>query len=67
MATNTSSKQQKADFVEHDEEKVLESNGHDTGENGVLITEHDIQYHDDLETIPEEEEEEDEDPQMAAK
>ena len=27
MATNTSSQQQKADSVEHDEEKVLESNG----------------------------------------
>ena len=66
VATNTSSQQQRADFVEHDEEKVLESNGHDTGENGVLITELDIQYHDDLETIPEEEEE-DEDPQMAMK
>ena len=35
MATNTSSQQQKADFVEHDEEKVLESNGYDTGENGA--------------------------------
>ena len=66
VATNTSSQQQKADFVEHDEEKVPESNGHDTSENGVLITECDIQYHDDLETIPEEEEE-DKDPQMAAK
>ena len=64
VATNTSSQQQKADFVEHDEENVLESNGHDTGENGVLITECDIQYHDNLETILEEE---DEDPQMAAK
>ena len=66
VATNTSSQQQKANFVEHDEEKVQESNGHNTGENGVLITECDIQYHDDLETIPQEEEE-DEDPQMAAK
>ena len=66
VATNTSSQQQKADFVEHDEEKVPESNGHDTSENSVLITEHNIQYHDNLETIPEEEEE-DEDPQMAAK
>ena len=64
MATNTSSQQQKANFVEHDEEKVPESNGQDTSENGVLITECDIQYHDDLETIPEEE---DEDPQVAAK
>ena len=66
MATNTSSQQQKADFVEHDEEKVPESNGQDTGENGALNAERDIQYHDELETIAEEEEE-DEDPQMAAK
>ena len=66
MATNTSSQQQKADFVEHDEEKVLESNGQDTGENGAPNAECNIQYHDELETIPEEEEE-DEDPQIAAK
>ena len=66
VATNTSSQQQKANFVEHDEEKVPESNGHGTGKNGVLITEHNIQYHNDLETILEEEEE-DEDPQMAVK
>ena len=66
VATNTSSQQQKANFVEHDEEKVPESNGQDTGENGVLIAECDIQYHDNLETIPEEEEE-DEDLQMAVK
>ena len=64
MATNTSSQQQKADFIEHDEEKVPESNGQDTGENGVKNVEHNIQYHDELETIPEEE---DEDPQMAEK
>ena len=63
MATNTSSQQQKANFVEHDEEKVPESNGQDTSENGAPNAEHDIQYHDELETIPEE----DEDPQMAAK
>ena len=63
VATNTSSQQQKADFVEHDEEKVPESNGYDTGENGAQNAECDIQYHNDLETIPEE----DEDPQMAAK
>ena len=69
VATNTSSQQQKANFVEHDEEKVLESNGQDTGENSAPNVECDIQYHDELETIPEEEEEEeeDEDPQMAAK
>ena len=66
MATNTSSQQQKADFVEHDEEKVPESNGQDTGENGKQNAECNIQYHDELETILEEEEE-DEDPQMTAK
>ena len=67
MATNTSSQQQKADFVEHDEEEVLESNGQDTGENGAQNAERDIQYYDKLETIPEEDEEEDKDPQIAAK
>ena len=68
VATNTSSQQQKPDFVEHDEEKVPESNGNDTGENGAQNAECDIQYYDDLEMIPEEDEdEEDEDPQMAAK
>ena len=55
VATNTSSQQQKADFVE--------SNGQDTGENGAQNAECDIQYYDELETILEE----DEDPQMAAK
>ena len=65
LATNTSSRQQKADFVEHDEEKVPESNGQDTGKNGTKNAEHDIQYHDELETISEEEK--DEDPQMAEK
>ena len=35
VVTNTSSQQQKADFVEHDEEEVPESNGQDTGENGA--------------------------------
>ena len=67
MATNTSSQQQKADFVEHDEEEVPESNGQDTGENGAQNAEHNIQYYDELETILEEDEEEDEDPQIAAK
>ena len=65
MATNTSSQQQKANFVEHDEEKVPESNGQDTGRNGAKNAEHNIQYHDELETNPEEEE--DKDPQMAEK
>ena len=59
VATNTSNSQQKADFIEHDEEKVPESNSQDTGENGAKNAEHNIQYHDELETIPEEEEDED--------
>ena len=63
VATNTSSQQQKADFVEHDEEEVLESNGQGTGKNGTQNAERDIPYYDELETIPEE----DEDPKMAAK
>ena len=71
MPTNTSSPQQKATFIDQDEEhdkgRVPESNGHDTSENGAKHTEHDIQYQDELETIPEEEEEEGEDPQMAEK
>ena len=65
-----SSQQQKADFVEHDEEEVPESNGQDTGENGAQNAECNIQYYDKLETIleeEEEEEEEDEDPQMTEK
>ena len=48
MATNTSSQQQKANFVEHDEEKVLEPNGQDTGENGAQNAECDIPYYDKL-------------------
>ena len=59
VATNTSSQQQKANFVEHEEEEVPESNGQDTGENGAQNAEHDIQYYDELEIIPEEDEEED--------
>ena len=65
VATNTSSQQQKANFIEHDEEKVPESNGQDTGKNGAKNAEHDIQYHDELETILEVEE--DGDPQMVEK
>ena len=63
MATNTSNQQQKAASVEQDEEKVPESNSHDTGENGEMNEEHDIQYHNELETILEE----DKDPQIAEK
>ena len=69
VATNTSSLQQKANFIEqdeeHDEVRVLKSNGHDTSENGTNHIEHDIQYQDELETILEEEE--DEEPQIAEK
>ena len=67
VANNTSSQQQKADFVDHNEEEVLESNGQDTSENGAQNAERNIPYYDELETIPEEDEEEDADPQMAAK
>ena len=64
MATNTSSQQQKADPVEHEEEKIPELIDQDTSENGEINAEHYIHYHDELETIPEEE---DEDPLMTEK
>ena len=68
MATNTSSLQQEADFLEQNEEddkvRVPKSNGQDTSVYGTSSTEHNIQYQDELETIPEEEEE---DPQKAEK
>ena len=68
MATNTSSPQQEANFLEQDEEddevRVPKSNDQDTGVYSASATEHNIQYQDELETIPEEEEE---DPQMAEK
>ena len=54
VATNTASQQQKADLVEHDEEKIPEIIDQDTGTNGEINTEHYIQYHNELETIPEE-------------
>ena len=57
VATNTASQQQKADFVEHDEEKIRELIDQDTGTNGEINAEHYIQYHDELETIPEENDE----------
>ena len=57
VATNTASQQQKADFVEHDEEKILELIDQDTGMNGEINAEHYIQYHNELETIPEENDE----------
>ena len=57
VATNTASQQQKADFVEHDEEKIPELIDQDTGMNGEINAEHYLQYHDELETIPEENDE----------
>ena len=65
MATNTPSQQQKANSVEHDEEMIPELIDQDTGENSEINEEHYIQYHDELETILEEEE--DEDPQTMEK
>ena len=69
VATNTSSPQQKLNSIEqdkkHEEVRVLESNEYDTGEKATNHTEHDIQFHDELETILEEEE--DGDPKMAEK
>ena len=65
VASNTSSPQQEANFLEEDDEvRVPESNGQDTGTYGTNSTEHNAQYQDELETIQEEEEE---DPQMAEK
>ena len=61
MAMNTTSQQQKADFVEHDEEKIPELIDHDTGTNGEINVEHYVGHHKELETIPEEN---DEDPSM---
>ena len=54
---NTSSQQQKDDFVEHDEEKIPELIDQDTSMNGEVNAEHYIRYHDEFETIPEENEE----------
>ena len=72
MATNTSSPQQEAnlleqdDIVDIDEEddgvRVPESNDQDTGAYCASPSGHDIQYQEELETIPEEE-----DPQMEEK
>ena len=66
MATNTSSPQQEANFLEEDDDAgsdeeavnaiVPESNGQDTGTYYGSSSEHNIQPQDKLETIPEEEE-----------
>ena len=61
MAMNTTSQQQKANFIEHDEEKIPELIDQDTSTNGEINAEHYIRYHNGLETIPEEN---DEDPPM---
>ena len=58
MATNTTTQQQKVHSVEHEEEQILELIDHDTGMNSEINTEHYIRYHDELETIPEENDEE---------
>ena len=73
VATNTSSPQQEANFLEQDDDvdideeddevRVPESNGQDTGVYCASLSGHNIQYQDELETIPEEEE----DPQMEEK
>ena len=66
MATNTSSPQQEANFLEEDDDAgsdeeavnaiVLESNGQDTSVYYGSSSEHNFQPQDELETIPEEEE-----------
>ena len=63
MSMNTTTQQQKVDSVEHEEEKILELLDHDTSTNGETNTEHYIRYHDELETIPEEN---DKEPPMTA-
>ena len=62
MAMNTTNQQQEVKSVEHKKEKIPELIVHDTGVNGETNTEHYIQYHDELETIPEES---DKEPSMA--
>ena len=67
VATNTSSPQQEANFLEQDDDagideeddevRVLGSNGHDTGAHCAIPPGYNIQSQDELETIPEEEEE----------
>ena len=58
MAMNTTTHQQEVESVEHKEEKIPELIDHDTSTNGKINTEHYIRYHDELETILEENEEE---------
>ena len=58
MAMNTTTQQQEVESVEYEEEKIPELIDHDTSANREINTEHYIRYHDDLETILEENEEE---------
>ena len=76
MATNTSSPQQKANFLDEDDdigseeednnEIVLESHGQDTGTHYGSPQDRNIQPQDELETIPEEEESQTEEKQDLA-
>ena len=69
MANNTSSPQQEASFLEQDDDvdidevRVPESNDQDTSAYCASPSGHNVQYQDELDTIPEEEE----DPQMEEK
>ena len=54
VTMSMTSQQQKANFVEHDEEKISELIDHDTGTNGEIDAEHYIRHHEELETILEE-------------
>ena len=54
VATNTVSQQQKANFVEYEEEKIPELIDHDTSMYGETNAEHYIRHQDGLETIPDE-------------
>ena len=57
VAMNTTSEQQKADLIEPDEENIPKLMDQDTSMYGEIHTEHYIRYHDELETIPEENDE----------
>ena len=57
VAMNTTSQQQKADFVKHEEEKIPELIDHNTGTNSEIDAEHYIRHHEELETIREENDE----------
>ena len=58
VSMNTTTQQQNVNSIEHEEGKIPELIDHDTSANGEINTEHYIRYHDELETIPEENEEE---------